>query len=278
MYPASKVRPRKVKTIRALDRGLEVLEVLLASSACSLRELHRTTRLSKATLTRILMTLAKRGLVWQRLADDAWLPSHTLRANAARFGDDGHLLEVAGPILEALCERLKWPSVLAVPRLRWMEVVENNAPCAYFHEVPLGPVGFRIPMLRSATGRAYLAWCADGEREAVLERLRHSQEPEDAGVHDPQAVEAMLEQTRRQGYGQRDAHFAAYLRPAAPNPYDEYSSIALPILVDQRVIGCVNLVWVARVATPAEMAARHLVELKSAVAEIAARMQAAAQS
>jgi IclR family mhp operon transcriptional activator len=275
VYSASKVRPRKVKTIRALDRGVEVLQVLLASSACSLRDLHKTTQLSKATLTRILMTLAQRGLVWQRLADGAWLPSHTLRPNATRFGDDGQLLEVAGPILETLCERVQWPSVLAVPRLTWMEVVETNSSRAYFHEVHLGPVGYRVHMLQSSTGRAYLAWCSAPEREAVLERLRHSSDPADAVAKDASLVDAVFEQTRRQGYGQRELHFGGFYSKGGPDADDAYTSIAVPIIVDERVIGCVNLSWIARAATTAEIAARHVAELKGAATEIAARMHAA---
>jgi IclR family mhp operon transcriptional activator len=270
------VRPRKVKTIRALDRGIEVLQVLLASSACSLRDLHKTTQLSKATLTRILVTLAQRGLVWQRLADGAWLPSHTLRANATRFGDDGQLLEVAGPILETLCERVKWPSVLAVPRLTWMEVVETNSPHAYFHEVHLGPVGYRAHMLQSSTGRAYLAWCNATERDAVLQRLRHSGDPADAAAKDAALVDAVLERTRRQGYGQRELHFGGFYSQGGPDADETYTSIAVPIIVDERVIGCVNLTWIARAATAADIATRHLADLKGAATEIAARMQTVA--
>ena len=52
LYPPSKVRPRKVKTIRALDRGLEVLQVLLSTSACSLRDLHKATRLFRPRAAR----------------------------------------------------------------------------------------------------------------------------------------------------------------------------------------------------------------------------------
>jgi IclR family mhp operon transcriptional activator len=274
-YPPSKVRPRKVKTIRALDRGLEVLQVLLTSSACSLRDLHKATRLSKATLTRILMTLAQRGLVWQRLADGAWLPSHTLRANAARFDADGQLQEVAGPILEALVERVKWPSVLAVPRLTWMEVVETNSPRAYFHEVHLGPVGYRVHLLQSSTGRAYLAHCSTAEREAVLQRLRQSSDPADAIAKDTALVDRVLEQTRRQGYGQRELHFGGFYAKGGPDADETYTSIAVPICVAERVIGCVNLTWIARAASAGEIAARHLADLKGAAAQIAARMHTA---
>ncbi|MFN8838211.1 MAG: helix-turn-helix domain-containing protein, partial [Burkholderiales bacterium] len=68
------MRATRVKTIRALDRGLDVMLRLHEMRAASLHDLHRATALPRATLTRILLTLEQRGLVWQRIADGAYLP------------------------------------------------------------------------------------------------------------------------------------------------------------------------------------------------------------
>ena len=65
----------KIKTIRALDRGLEVLAFLQAARAASLHDMHLATGLPKATLIRIVATLEQRGLIWQRIADGAHLPN-----------------------------------------------------------------------------------------------------------------------------------------------------------------------------------------------------------
>ena len=43
-----------VKSIRALDRGLKIIELIAARSSASLHELHLATGLPKATLLRIL--------------------------------------------------------------------------------------------------------------------------------------------------------------------------------------------------------------------------------
>ena len=64
---------RKVKSVRSLERGIDVLLEIHRSRAASLRELHESTGLPKATLLRMLLTLSKRGLVWQRIADGAFL-------------------------------------------------------------------------------------------------------------------------------------------------------------------------------------------------------------
>ena len=57
---------RKVKTVRSLERGLDVLLEVQARRAASLHELHLAVGLPKATLLRMLSTLARKKLVWQR--------------------------------------------------------------------------------------------------------------------------------------------------------------------------------------------------------------------
>ncbi len=101
--------------------------------------------------------------------------------------------------------------------------------------------------------------------------------PADAAAKDTALVDAVLEQTRRQGYGQRELHFGGFYSKGGPDADEAYTSIAVPIIVDERVIGCVNLTWIARAATAADIATRHLAVLKAAAAEIAARMHTAAQ-
>lgn len=269
------MRTYKVKTIRALERGLDVLQVLQMTRSAGLHDLHRATGLPKATLTRVLLTLERRGLVWQRMADGAYLPSHTRQERARHLDDEHRLVEVASPILERLVRRVDWPSILAAPRLDYMEVIETNRPRSYFHNIPLGPIGFRINMLRSATGRAYLAFCGDAEREAVLARLRASNQPGDALARNPASVSRVLNETRRQGYAVRHPDFGGHYDKPRSEWDDGRNSIALPIMAGAGVIGCVNLTWIAKVATVQQIAAQHLSCLRDAVAEVSRGMQAA---
>ncbi|GJQ54048.1 MAG: hypothetical protein HKUEN07_06170 [Rhodocyclaceae bacterium] len=197
------MRDYKVKTIRALDSGLEVLGHLQRARSASLHDLYLATGLPKATLTRVLLTLERHGLIWQRLADGAFMASHTYLPRSPQVHDEGFLVEVTSPILERLCRKVKWPSVLAVPRLTYMEVIETNRPRSYFSHLVLGPIGFRINMLRSATGRAYLAFCGEDERRAILQRLASSSDPGERPDHKPAAMNKILEEIREQGYGTR---------------------------------------------------------------------------
>src|SRR5262249_38124526 len=200
------MRHYKVKPVQSLERGLQVLAKLREMRAASLHDLHQGTGIPKPTLTRILYTLYRQGLVWQRMADGAFLPSH-LMLQRGRRDDTAWLVEIASPVLERLCERVMWPSVLSVPRLDHMEVVETNSPRAYFDELPAGPIGFRANLLRSASGRAYLAFCPDAEREAVLRRLRDRGVAGPELAHDPGAGRRNLGATPRRGYSVRAPDF-----------------------------------------------------------------------
>lgn len=269
------MRAYKIKTIRSLERGLYVLEVLQALRAATLNELYRETRLPRATLIRILMTLKGRGLIWQRLVDGAYLPSYTLRRRGQNLDDVTHLVEMSSPILERLCEAVKWPSILGVRRLFHMEVIETNWTRAYFDYIRLGPVGFRVSMLRSATGRAYLAFCEPEERDEILAGLRQSPHPGDARARDGAWVQSAVQKTLQRGFGLRAADFGGHYDKPRSEWDDGRNSIAVPIIVPGHgVLGCINLTWLTRVASVQQIVAQHLAPLRAAAADISASMQA----
>jgi IclR family mhp operon transcriptional activator len=265
------MRQYKVKPIVSLARGLSVLRALQEMRAASLHDLHLATGLPKSTLTRILYTCHQQGLVWQRMADGAFLPTHA-GERPASVDDADWLAEVASPILERLCARVRWPSVLSVPRLEYMEVVETNSRRAYFDELPDQPVRFRANMLRSASGRAYLAFCPEREREAVLRRLREHAVAGHELAHRPDAVRQIVKSTQRRGYSVRDADFGGDYARSRDEADDGRNSIAMPIVVDGQVLGCVNLTWRRPVMTVRQIADRHLDDLRVAVTEIQDRV------
>ncbi len=269
------MRAYKIKKVRALDRGLEVLGVLQTTRGASLHELHQATALPKATLIRIVATLEGRGLIWQRLADGAYLPTHTLLQRAPQINDENQLVEAASPVLERLSRKVTWPSILSAPRLAWMEVIETNRPKSYFAHISHAHVGFRINMLLSASGRAYLAYCGEKELQAVLQRLRASGEPGNFLAHRPTMVARLLEETRRLGYGARHAGFGGNYNLSRSQSDDDRDSIAVPVNVGSDVIAAVNLTFLHKVKTPQEIVSAHLGTLRDAATEIARRVQRA---
>jgi IclR family mhp operon transcriptional activator len=181
-------------------------------------------------------------------------------------------VEIASGVLEQLCERVMWPSVLSVPRLDHMEVVETNSPRARFDELPAAPIGFRANLLRSASGRAYLAYCPDQEREAVLRRLAEREVAGHELARDQEAMKLLVETTRRRGYSVRVPDFGGHYSKPRTEVDDGRNSIAMPIRSGGQVLGCVNLTWRRKALSVAQVVSRYGGELHSAVARIESRI------
>ena len=262
---------RKVKTIRALERGIDVLLELERARAATLHELHLRTALPKATLTRILLTLERRGLVWQRVADTKYRPSHSLKERARHIEEADRIVEAASPLLAALSARTGLAAHVALPRDEWMEMAElirPNAPLADTH----WRVGRKVNMLKSGLGRAYLAFSSADERARALERLRRSAEPSNLDAGNTAWVKRVLDETRKCGYGVRDPSFGGgYFQPITEYD-DRMAGMAVPVICDGRVVCCINVLWRRRAATAEQIAKRYLKDLRAVADEIARQL------
>jgi IclR family mhp operon transcriptional activator len=260
---------QKVKSIRALERGLDVLLELQRSRGRSLDELHKSLGLPKATLLRLLVTLSSRDLIWRRLADGAYMPS-LQRAAVGSSDMHGRLAEIASPLLAQLSEKVHWPSVIAVPRLDHVEIVETNSPMIGIDAVSLGPVGVKLSYLHTATGRAYLAACGAQEREAIIARRR----PPDASADSEATLNAIVRDIKRRGYSTR--------KPSHPWPdktqlkvkRDGRQSIAVAVSAHGQAIAAINITWPGQRATVDQIVARCLPKLRETALQIGALAEA----
>ena len=178
------------QTVRALERGLQVLHVLQATPLASLHDIHVATAIPKPTLLRILHTLDRAGLVSRRLADGRYRLGAFTGVLRKRDRHD-QIAEAAVPVLVGLCEKVKWQADLTVPAGNCMERRETTRALTPFALHKLGrvelPIGLRLGWLISGVGRAYLASCSEREREQILRRLRKSGNPVDRLAHTKKA-------------------------------------------------------------------------------------------
>jgi IclR family mhp operon transcriptional activator len=269
---AEKGRVSRVETIKGLERGLRVLQVLQAKPIASLAELHAATAISKPSLLRILKTLQRAGLVSQRMADGQYRLS-TFSGVVRRRDRHDRVAEAAAPVLERLCEKVNWPSDLFVPVGDCMELRETSrprSPFVLFFSSKL--VGVHVGWLMTGVGRAYLAWCPEREREDILSRLRKSDLPEDRLAREPKRLQAILSETRSRGYGTRDPAYLSGRYGSYPRG-DGMATIAVPLLDGRRVHGSINILWIRTSHTVEDFAARHLADLQDAAREIVASLQ-----
>ena len=106
--------------------------------------------------------------------------------------------------------------------------------------IKAGGIGSPVNWLLSGVGRAYLAYCPDREKEAILRKLRNSDKPVDRFAHEPKRLEKILAETRQRGYAIRDPGFIGGFYGTAPQD-DGLAAIALPLFDGNRVHGAINI-------------------------------------
>lgn len=260
---------QKVKSVRALERGIDVLLELQRSRGRSLDELHKSLGLPKATLLRLLVTLSSRGVIWRRLADGAYMPSWQ---RAAVGSSDMHqrLAEIASPCLARLSEQVHWPSVIAVPRLDHVEIIETNSPLIAIDDLKLGPVGVKLSYLHTATGRAYLAACDAQEREAIIARRR----PPDASAESDAALDEIIRSIKRRGYSTRAPSLPWQDKTQLAVKRDGRQSIAVAVMAHGQAIAAINITWTGQRATVEQVVARCLPKLRDTARQIGSLAEA----
>ncbi len=253
------------EVIRALARGLHVIEYLGSHSPVSLADLHRAIGLPKVTLLRILHTLQDEGWVYRGIGDDRYRLSYQLGSLGDNLMPVDALAEAAGPVLDALQADVLWPSEVAVRKGLKMAIVETTRKKQVV-AVNRESIGVEPEILRSAVGHAYFAYCSDTEREEILERLALQKGEQGRLAKDRAWVDTILQEVRRRGYGQRDVC-------SWPAPAGALCGIAVPLLIEGRVKACINIVWPEGAVDPDIVEERYYPRLLTAAEQLATVLQ-----
>lgn len=251
---------RKSESVRALTRGLAILRHVNAVGEARPGDIAKALAIPRPSVYRLLQTLEEAGYVV--FSGSANLVRVTRLA--ASLGDGtaltSDLCQAATPLFSEYSARLVWPLDLTVYHDAAMvihETTHGRSPLS----IDRAMIGYRLPVLRTSAGRAYLAFCGAEERDLIIAHLRRLGDPADLPFLDPGWLARMIEDTRARGLALRDA---GEFRP-------QTASIAAPILLEGTVLGCVSMIWIRTAMT-----SRKAVETCGApLAEIAARIAAA---
>jgi IclR family mhp operon transcriptional activator len=244
------------KKVRAIERGFDVLVALNAGGAASVAALSERTGIHRTTVYRVLETLEALGYVRRSVVDEIYHLTSQVRTLSAGFDDSEIIASAASPSLASLLGEVAWPSSVATPGDDAMIIRETTHGRGelFVHDVT---VGTRSPILTTAMGRAYLAWCDDAERQEILRRLARSNTSEAALARNRRYVEQVIETTRAQGYGSSFGDAEANL-----------GSVAMPIRSHDRVMGCINVVYFTSAVTRQSAEKKFVPALTRAVSAI----------
>ncbi|WP_298718090.1 DNA-binding transcriptional regulator [uncultured Oceanisphaera sp.] len=247
------------KPVRGLIRGLSLLNNLNRfDGGARIGQLAEVTGLHRTTVRRLLETLQDEGYVRRSESDDGYRLSLKVRELSEGFRDDQWISQLAAPLLGQLLQDVVWPTDITTLDVDAMVIRETTHRFSRlsFHR---SMVGRRLPLLQTAAGRAYIAHCPDTERESILALLASRNDVQGKLARNRIWVDKLIRQTRANGYGANHGEWG---------DEEKIGSIAVPIRHGEQVMGCLNLVYIAKAMTIEDAAKRHLGALQAVIADI----------
>ena len=244
--------------MRGVTRTLAVIRALNERNGAPVSELARLTRIPRPSLYRILEALRALGYLHLN-GEERYELTLLVRTLSDGFEDETWVRGIAQPVMEALQREIVWPTDMATfqgSSMYLRATTRRYSPLT----IDTATAGLCLPMLQSATGRAYLAFCRDAERSVILDNLRRSSAAEDQPSRDPDYVSRLVVTTRKNGYGERHREI-----------FDKTGAIAVPIRHGARVVACMSISFIASALTPKEAAERYLIQLQRAARTVEKR-------
>ena len=229
------------KRIRAINRGLEVIEHLSNFGLSTLAELRHKTGLSNATLIRILATLQDRGWVRRNIVEGQYELTHSLESILGANVRAHPLAEIAAPILLNMGSLARgFPSDLtAIIGTGTLEIVESTRTRGPMAPARTG-LGLRPSMVRSAHGQAVLAAMSREDRDLHVGAAKKTESRDAHKWFEGAAMNTALELTKARGYGLRDVDYFIY-KSFDPGP--DLAALAVPIVSKTGVHGALSVLW-----------------------------------
>ncbi|WP_410216656.1 HTH-type transcriptional regulator BhcR [Paracoccus sp. (in: a-proteobacteria)] len=201
-------------TVQALDRALDLLDLLATRPGLTLSEVAEHAGQPPSTVHRVLHTLATRGMVESDPSTQAWnIGPQAFRLGSAFMRRSG-IVERARPILRALMEDtgetanlgiLQGDAVLFLSQVETQETIR-----AFF------PPGTRSPLHASGIGKALLAF---GRPQAPI-RSGSLARFTDKTIVEPDALQADLARIRQRGFSFDDEERTRGMRCIAAPVFD----------------------------------------------------------
>ena len=246
------------RPIRALLRGLEVLHVLNRHNGATVSEVASAIDLPRTTTYRILETLCTAGYAYRASSDDRYRLTILVRGLSDGFDDEAWVTQIARPYLYELCRELVWPvaiSTLSGSSMLVRQTTDHKSPLAVEKRGP----GFRVSIMNSASGIAYLAFCPKQQRDNLLDVLAQSKKSEDQPAKNRNKVYESLVETRKKG-------FSVWKR--SRRVADE-TSFSVPVMAGERLLAVLTLRFASTAISEAEAIEKFVPHLRTVAQSIA---------
>jgi len=225
-HPVAENAVESRQVIQTTRKVLAALEALNQHQALRVAEMARLLDLPRTTTVRVLETLRNLKYVDRREDDRRYHLTTRVLSLSSGFSESFGLVQVARPILDALCDELRWPvslSALSGLAMRVFYTTDARTPHMLFRSV----AGIDMPLRRTSSGVVQLAFCADATRQLLLDGTRD--EIARGGRTDVQ-FELDLPAARARGWHYQDHSFVD--SPEFRGFQDKEGVMSVPVLRD----------------------------------------------
>jgi DNA-binding IclR family transcriptional regulator len=190
--------PDEVTSLRSVNRALTALELVADAGELGVTELGRRLGVHKATASRLAATLAERGLLERDPQTDRYHLGFGLVRLAGAAMARLDLVSAARAAMDDLAERTHETVTIGV--LSGDDVVSVDQVTGTRSIVSVSWVGKRTPLHTTSTGKVFLAFMDDAERERRLGTPLEAATPR--SVTSAETLRSQLDEVHRRGYAQ----------------------------------------------------------------------------
>lgn len=190
--------PSKTETIQAVDRALQILEIIGRVNTMSLAELNKEIKVNKASLSRLVYTLLQNGYLAKNEKNGNYsltLKTYEVGLNAVQNLDKLSLINSTLVDLNNRCGRIAQFSVEDNNQLLCLQSIGKQAMSFSVYT----SVGHRSPLYSTSAGKALLSTYSNGEIIEKWNRM-NIQSLTDHTLTDLQLFLQNIGLTRQRGY------------------------------------------------------------------------------
>lgn len=251
--------------IRALTRGLAVLTAINRDGPISMTGIARSAQVPYPTACRLVETLIHEGFVEREPSRKRYRVTSLVQTLSTGYQTEDHLVGLARPFIEDLCREVGWPVAIATrvgTRMMVRDTTHKMTSLTFSHYF----AGYTLPLAECATGKVYLAYCSDEERQIIIEGWKAAES--EAGNRGLLLLndDDLIRKIRSDGY-------AIQFRNAYNAEPGKTSSLAVPLFNNQgSFVGSLALIYFATAMKPDEAKSRYLEPMQACARSIAAQL------
>lgn len=208
--------------IRSLSRGLDIIAIFNKRDSASASEISKELNMPRSTVYRILETLVEKEFIYQHSSDRRFRLTQKVRSLSDGYTDEDHMANISRKFLEKFTQKHDWPTTLATISGIDIVVRENTDQQSPFAAEQF-TIGYRMPILETASGLCILSYMPKKRRDLILDTLAKTNDDFKKIVKNTVALENKFLKITNQGYAVNNR----------TRRFDDQTAISVPIITEK---------------------------------------------